>query len=87
MHSQDCNRSSIFVSHFEKNRHCHRVYSLLTVIFRFCVRRNYSDNLTGIEATRPTLASIQFQAEVNNSLNFFFSLQTYEKRFPEFPFQ
>ena len=54
-----------------------------------CVRNNYSGNLAfrtkGIEDTNLTLAAILFQAEVNNPL-IFVLLQTYEKKFAQFPF-
>ena len=54
-----------------------------------CVRRNQLSKLafktTRVKDTQLTLATIPFQVGVNNSL-LFLTLQTYEKKFAEFPF-
>ena len=87
MHSQDCDKSLFSVFHFEKASLSLGFFRCLPFSF-VCVRRNHSRNLafksTGAEDTYLTLAVISFQVGVNNSLNFLF-LQTFEKRFAEFP--
>ena len=40
---------------------------------------------TRVKDTHPTLAAVLFQVKVNNSI-FFLALQTYKKKFAEFPF-
>ena len=71
-----------------KKWHSCRASSFLTVFLFACAAGNW-DNLafktTIIEDTHLTLAAIPFNVEANNSL-IFLPLQTYEKRFAEFPF-
>ena len=72
-----------------KKRHSLRAFSFLT-IFLVCVRTainrvNLAFRTTIIEDTHLTPAVIPFKIEANNSLSFL-PLQTYEKKFAEFPF-
>ena len=77
----------MFVFHHSKK--CHFGFSRFSSSFLVRVRCNRSINLvfrtTGVEDTNLTLAVISFKIGANNSL-IFSLLQTYEKKFAEFPF-
>ena len=72
-----------------KTRHSCRASSFPNVFFLFACaasnRANLAFKTTIIENTHLTLAGIPFKVEANNSL-IFLLLQTYEKKFAEFPF-
>ena len=71
-----------------KTLHCSRASSVLTVLLFACAasnRANLAFKTTIIEDTHLTLIGFLFKVEANNSL-IFLSLQTYEKKFAEFPF-
>ena len=77
----------LFVSTSKKLLSC-QASSFLTVFLSACAasnRVNLVFRTTIIEDTHITLAAIPFKVEANSSL-IFLPLQTYEKKFVEFPF-
>ena len=71
-----------------KKRHSLRIFCFSLCFLFACAainRVNLEFRTTIIEDTHLTLAVIPFKVEVNNSL-IFLPLQTYEKKFAEFPF-
>ena len=78
MHSQDCNRSLMFVFHFG-------ISATVSVFVRFpsaffvCVRHNQS----GYLASKTTNTS---SYSIKSRIKQLFALQTYEKKVAEFPF-
>ena len=71
-----------------KTRHSCQVSLVLTAFLFKCAatkKVNLEFRANIIEDTHITLIGIPFKKEANNSL-LFLSLQTYEKKFAEFPF-
>ena len=71
-----------------KTRHFCRAFLFLIIFLFACAAINQANlalKTTIIEDTHLTLAGIPFKVEANNSL-IFLPLQTYEKKFVEFPF-